>query len=421
MTPDVIIVGGGVMGAATACFLARDHGLSVTVLERDPLYQRASSALSASSIRQQFSTPVNIALSAWSIAFLRRLEDELSVEGEPPPAIGLVEPGYLYLATEAGAQTLADNHVLQRQAGAEVALLSAAQLQQRFAWLNVEGLVTGSLGLRGEGWFDGPALHQAFRRKAMACGARFVAAEAVGFETVRASQDRLENVAENMLKNAQGQGSQSNATVQAVVTQDGRSFAAGAVVLTAGAWSRPLAAHLGVHLPVSARKRDVFVLDSPAAPLAGCPLVIDPSGVWFRPEGRGFIAGAPPRPAEAGGPGDSDEPPLEAIDHALFDEVIWPALAHRVPAFEALRVRSAWAGYYEMNTFDHNGLAGPLPGWANAYTACGFSGHGMQQAPAVGSALAALIAGGTSTAPSLNEFHPRRVADGRQIVERNII
>ncbi|MFY8085143.1 MAG: NAD(P)/FAD-dependent oxidoreductase, partial [Rubrivivax sp.] len=368
---DVVIIGGGVMGAATACFLARDHGLRVSVLERDPLYRRASSALSASSIRQQFSTPINIALSAWSVDFLRRMGDELSVPGEAPPAIGLVEPGYLYLATEAGAQTLADHHLLQRQAGVEVALLSATQLQQRFAWLSVQGLVTGSLGLRGEGWFDGPALHQAFRRKAMACGARFVAAQVVGFET------------------ASGQRSTDRATVQTVVGQDGRRFAAGAVVLTAGAWSGPLAAQLGVHLPVSARKRDVFVLDSPAAPLAGCPLVIDPSGVWFRPEGRGFIAGAPPRAAEAGGPGDPDEPPLEAIDHALFDEVIWPALAHRVPAFEALRVRSAWAGYYEMNTFDHNGLAGPLPGWANAYTACGFSGHGMQQAPAVGSALAA--------------------------------
>ena len=104
------------MGAATACFLARDHGLRVTVLERDPLYRRASSALSASSIRQQFSTPINIALSAWSVDFLRRLEDELSVPGEAPPAIGLVEPGYLYLATEAGTQTLAENHALQRSA-----------------------------------------------------------------------------------------------------------------------------------------------------------------------------------------------------------------------------------------------------------------------------------------------------------------
>ena len=397
------------MGAATACFLARDHGLRVTVLERDPLYRRASSALSASSIRQQFSTPINIALSAWSIAFLRRLEDELSVPGEAPPAIGLVEPGYLYLATEGGAEVLADNHAVQRASGAEVALLSAHELSQRFPWLNVEGLAAGSLGLRGEGWFDGPALHQAFRRKAIACGARFVAAEAVAFETDRGPEDGM------------GQGSREGCSVQAIITRDGHRFAGGAVLLAAGAWTAPLAAQLGADLPVSGKKRDVFVLDSPAAPLAGCPLVIDPSGVWFRPEGRGFIAGAPPRPAEAGGPGDPDEPPLEAIDHALFDEVIWPALAHRVPDFEALRVRSTWAGYYEMNTFDHNGLAGPLPGWANAYTACGFSGHGMQQAPAVGSAMAALISGGASTAPSLDEFHPRRVAEGRPIREHNII
>lgn len=146
---------------------------------------------------------------------------------------------------------------------------------------------------------------------------------------------------------------------------DGRHLAATAVVLEAGAWTAPLAAQLGVHLPVVAKKRDVFVLDSPAM-LPQCPLVVDPGGVWFRPEGRGFIAGAPPRDDTV------DEAPLEAIDHAWFDERIWPLLAARVPAFEALRVRSAWAGYYEMNTFDHNGLAGALPGWRNVYTACGF-------------------------------------------------
>ena len=410
MTPHIVIVGGGVMGAATACFLARDHGCTVTVLERDPSYARASSALSASSIRQQFSTPVNIALSAWSVDFLRRVQDELCVESELPPVIGLVEPGYLYLATESGAEVLADNHVVQRAAGAEVALLSAPELRQRFPWLNVEGLAAGSLGLRGEGWFDGPALHQAFRRKAIACGARFIAAEAVAFKTSRqAAREALHT-------DPSGQ-----ATVHAVITRDGQCLAADAVVLAAGAWTAPLAAQLGVHLPVSGKKRDVFVLDSPAAPLAGCPLVIDPSGVWFRPEGQGFIAGAPPRSLADGGPGDPDEPPLDHIDHTLFDEVIWPALAQRVPGFEALRVRSTWAGYYEMNAFDHNGLAGPLPGWRNAFTACGFSGHGMQQAPAVGHALAALIAGAKSSAPALDLLYPRRLIEGRPLLERNII
>ena len=392
-----MIVGGGVMGAATACFLARDHGVVVTVLERDPSYARASSALSASSIRQQFSQPANIALSQWSLAFLRRVGDELTV-GDDRPQLGLVEPGYLYLATPEQGQALVENHAVQRAAGADVALLSPGQLAARYPWLATDDLALGSLGLSGEGWFDGPALLQAFRRKAIACGARFVAADAAAFE-------------------------RSGEQVTAVIARDGRRFAADAFVLAAGAWSAPLAAMLGVTLPVHAKKRDVFVVESPAA-LANCPLVIDPSGLWFRPDGRGgpagtrYLTGAPPREPW---PGDPDEPPLEVIDHALFDEVLWPTLAARVPAFEALRVRSAWAGYYEMNLWDHNGLAGALPHWRNVYTACGFSGHGMQQAPAVGCALAAMVAGATSNAPTLDALAPQRLLDGRRLLERNVI
>lgn len=388
MNNDVVIVGGGVMGAATACFLARDHGVAVTVLERDPGYSRASSSLSASSIRLQFSQPLNVALSQWSIRFLRRVADELAV-GDDRPAIGLTEPGYLYLATEAGAGVLRENHAVQQAAGADVRLLDPAALGERFPWLATDDLALGAWGASGEGWFDGPALHQAFRRKAIACGVRFEAAEAVGFEHAAGA-------------------------VTAVRCGDGRSFAAGSLLLAAGAWSAPLAARLGFALPVSPRKRDVFVLDCPQA-LPGCPLVIDPSGVWFRAEGRGFLAGAPPRD------GDPEEPPLHAIDHGQFEDRIWPVLAARVPAFEALRVRSAWAGYYEMNAFDHNGLAGPLPGWRNVFTACGFSGHGMQQAPAVGHAMAALICGAEATTPALAPMHPARLLTGERWSERNII
>ena len=379
------------MGAATACFLARDHGVRATVLERDPTHTRASSALSASSIRQQFSQPVNIALSQWSVRFLRRLGDELAMPGERPE-IGLVEPGYLFLATLQGEEALRSNHEVQCRAGADVALLRPAELQRRFPWLNSAGVSLASLGLSGEGWFDGPALWQAFRRKAQHHGARFVAAQASEFDV------------------QQGRA-------RAVLCSDGRRFDADAVLLSAGAWTAPLAARLGVELPVRARKRDVFVLDSPAA-LPGCPLVIDPSGVWLRPEGRGFLAGAPPRQPW---PGDGDEPPLDAIDHGAFEALIWPTLAARVPALEALRVRSAWAGYYEMNLFDHNGLAGALPGWDNVFTACGFSGHGMQQAPAVGSVMAALMAGGRSDAPALDALSPQRLLDRKPLLERNVI
>lgn len=386
MQTSVVIVGGGVMGAAAACFLARDHRAAVTVLERDPCYTRASSALSASSIRQQFSQPANIALSQRSLAFLRRVGDELAVAGVRPE-IGLVEPGYLYLAADAGAPVLRANHAVQRAHGADIRLLDPAALQARFPWLAVDDLALGAWGAEGEGWFDGPALHQAFRRKAIACGARFLAADACDFAT-------------------------AGGRVQAVIDAAGGRHAADAVVIAAGAWSAPLTARLGRPLPVVAKKRDVFFVESPAA-LPGGPLVIDPTGVWFRPEGAGFLCGAPPRD------GDPDEPPLDRIDHGLFDDLIWPALARRVPAFEALRVRSAWAGYYEMNLFDHNGLAGRLPGWDNAYTACGFSGHGMQQAPAVGEALASLLMGG---APGLIEaLDPARVAAGRPLLEANVI
>lgn len=374
------------MGAATACFLARDHGAAVTVIERDPSYARASSSLSLSSIRQQFSQPVNMALSRWSIGFLRRVGEELAV-ADDVPTVGLVEPGYLYLATEAGAGTLRKVHAVQRAEGVDVALLSPSELAARFPWLAVDDLVLGSLGLSGEGWFDGPALHRAFRRKAKACGVAFVEAEATGFET---AGDR----------------------VMAVRCADGSRIGGEAFAIAAGAWSAPLGKTLGFELPIHAKKRDVFVLETPAS-LPGCPLVIDPSGFWFRTEGSLILAGGPPRGD------DADEAPLHDIDHGLFDELLWPTLAARVPQLEALRLRSAWAGYYEMNAFDHNGLAGRLPGYANAFTACGFSGHGMQQSPAVGHSMARLIAG--QDAPLIAELTPRRLLDRRPLLEANVI
>ncbi len=404
MNGSVVIVGGGVMGAATACFLARDHGVKVTVLERDLSYARASSSLSASSIRQQFSQPVNIALSAWSLAFLRRVGEELAKNdttnsGAEPlrPQIGLVEPGYLYLASSAdtGADTtLRKLHALQSGCGADVALLDSSTLAQRFPWLNCSDLALASLGLSGEGWFDGPALAAAFRHKAKACGVHFVDADVTRFVA-------------------------TGSRVHSVGCANGRVFVGDAVVLCAGAWSGALSHFLSADfvLPVTPKKRDVFVFDSPVV-LPACPLVIDPSGLWFRPEGRSYLCGAPPRGGEEA---DPDEPPLTDIDHAMFDEMLWPLLAYRVPGFEALRLRSAWAGYYEMNAFDHNGLAGALPGWNNVFTACGFSGHGMQQAPAVGCALAALIAGARCDAPALDALSPHRLLTGQRLVEANII
>ncbi len=393
-SPHIMIIGGGVMGAATAYFLAAQHGVHATVIERDPTYTRASSALSASSIRQQFSAPVNMRLSRWSFDFLQRAHTELAV-GADAPHLSLVTQGYLYLATPQGRAMLAAKQATQTLHGADIEWLPQPALARRFGWLHTDDLAAGTWGRSGEGWFDGPALLQAFKRKAQSLGARWRTGEVAHVHT-------------------------RNDRAHALQLTDGTQLdGIDALALCAGAWSSPLAAQMGLHIPVAPKKRDVFVFDSPAA-TPGCPLVIDPSGIWFRPEGSGWLCGAPPR-ATTGNPDldDPDEAPLHAIDHALWDDFIWPALAHRVPQFEAARVRSAWAGYYEMNAWDHNGLAGPVPGCANAITACGFSGHGMQQAPAVGQAMARLLMG--QPAPEVDALTPARIAAGVRVVEANVI
>jgi FAD-dependent oxidoreductase domain-containing protein 1 len=396
MAPSVWIIGGGVMGLSTACFLAREHGIRATVVERDPTYARASSALSASSIRVQFSQPVNIRLSMQSFAMFGDLPATLGLP-IADASIGLVERGYLYLATESGVPTLRANHAVQRSEGAEVALLDAAALERRWPGLNTDDLALASLGVAGEGWFDAWSLLQAFRKSALAAGVTLRQGDVAG---VVAEGGRVRGVRWN----------------------DGTVHAADHVVLAAGGWSAAVLRPLGIDLPIRAKKRDVFVFDAGPA-LSDGPLVIDPSGLWFRPEGapsadgrtQRYLCGGPPRGD------DADDLPLDDIDHGLFDDVLWPALAHRVPTFEALRQRHAWAGYYEMNTADHNALLGPWPDLDGLHLACGFSGHGIQQSPAVGHHLAHRIARGEWRDPMLAMLEPARWLRGESVLEANVI
>ena len=397
----VVIVGGGAIGSAIAYFLTcpvpGEPRPEVTVIERDFTYARASSALSASSIRQQFSTAVNIAMSRFGIGFLREIGESLAIDGERPD-VGLVEPGYLYLATPAGVDRLRENHAVQRESGVAVALLSPDELRARFPWLATDGIALGSLGLRDEGWFDGYGLMQALRRKAVAQGARYLQAEAHGFQ--RDSGGRVTAV----LVRERGRDGASRGP--------SRALACDAAVNAAGPWAASVAAWAGIALPVAARRRSVFAFTCPSQ-LPGCPLVIDPSGIWFRPEGDRFICGFTPQD-------DPDEPPLE-VEYAAFDEHIWPALAHRVPAFEAIRMAGAWAGYYEMNTFDHNAVIGLHPSCGNLYFAVGFSGHGLQQAPATGLGIAEAIRHGGYRTLDLAPLGFQRILERRPLLERNVI
>ncbi len=399
MSEHVVIIGGGAIGSSIARYLTRPENQAarpcrVTVLERDFSYARASSALSASSIRQQFSTAINMAISAYGIGVLRDAGRELAVPGGPPPCVGLHEGGYLYLATPAGQGILRDNHAVQRAAGADVALLSPHELRARFPWLCTDGLALGSLGLSGEGWFDGYSLLQALRAQARAQGACYLQAEAVGFE------------AKNGL---------SRTSIQRVMLSNGEHIEGDWFVNAAGPWARPVAAWAGIDLPVFARRRTVFHVTCPE-PLPRCPLLIDPSGIWLRPEGAGFITGFAP-PADQ----DGDDLPLDEPEHQAFDDFVWPTLAERIPAFEALRLQRTWAGYYEMNTFDHNAIVGPHPACDNLLFANGFSGHGLQQSPAVGRGVAEWIAHGGYRTLDLSPLGWARVLEGRPLVEKNVI
>ncbi len=391
---DVVVIGGGAIGGAIACFLAGDPSFDgrVTVVERDPTYREASSALSAGSIRQQFSTPENIRMSRFSFDWLADAARHLAVPGEPgePVSVGLREAGYLYLAGSDGEAALRANHAVQRAEGADVVLLGRDALAERFPWLGLQGVALGALGLSGEGWFDGYALVRAMRRKAAALGAQLVTGEAVRIEV-------------------------SAKRAGAVVLADGRRLRCGTVIDAAGPWAREVAQMAGLELPVAARRRPVFAFAASTPPL-DCPLVIDPSGAWFRPEGDGFI-GAPPPPADEE---DRDALPLVA-ERGEFEERLWPILAGRVPAFDTLRLVGSWAGYYELNTFDHNAILGPHPEVPNVLFANGFSGHGLQQAPAVGRAIAELVAHGRYVTLDLSVFGYERIAAGRRVVERNII
>jgi FAD-dependent oxidoreductase domain-containing protein 1 len=197
-----------------------------------------------------------------------------------------------------------------------------------------------------------------------------------------------------------------------VITTDGTRMGCSRVINAAGPWARRVAAMAGIDLPVFARRRTVYVISCPTA-MSAFPLLIDTTGFWIRPEGTKFIAGLSPAD-------DADDQPLQP-DYEAFESRLWPALAHRIPAFEAAKLERAWAGYFEINTFDHNAILGPHESVQNLLFMNGFSGHGMQQAPIVGRAMAELILQGHFLTLDLSDLLYERIADNRPLLEANVI
>lgn len=387
---DVIIAGGAIIGSSIAHYLGADPNFtgSVLVVEKDPTYASSSTTKSASSIRQQFSTEINIKISQFGIDLLRRSEELLSVNGEHT-GIHFTERGYLLLASEETLPTLRERVQFQQSHGVAVDLLGTDELLKRFPWLNPEGLAGAATTRHGEGWFDAHILLSAFRRKAIFNGVTYISGEVTDVEQA------------------------PDGRVTGVRLSDGSRVGCGTLVNATGAYAGLFSEKVGLRIPVDPRKRTVFVVNCPTE-LTNCTTVIDSDGLTFRPEGRSYIIHLGPEP-------DNDPITFDLeIDHTDFDNRIWERLAHRVPAFEALRMVSAWAGHYDFNPFDHNALLGTMPQVPNFVFANGFSGHGVMQAPAVGRGISELIAYGGYRTLDLSPLSVSRYFENRPLQELNV-
>lgn len=388
---DIVIIGGGVSGSSAAYFLASssDFSGSIAVIEREPTYENAPSAKATGGFRQQFSTAENIQIGLFGAHFIKNIGEYLAVDDEVPD-VGFREEGYLLLATPEMAPQMLENNVLQRELGASIEFHDREALENRFAWLNPDGLGGGFFGTHNEGWLDPYSLLQAYRRKARSLGVTYLHDEAVDV-------------------------TRDGNSVSGVTLKDAGHIQAGLVVNTAGASGlAAIGKKVGLELPIESRKRCTFVLDC-REDIGVTPLTILPQGIGFRPEGTTFLANRAPEPDLDLDPDTQDV----EVDHYLFEERIWPHLAERVPAFEAIKVVGAWCCHYDVNLFDENLIIDHHPEIDNFYFAGGFSGHGLQQSPAVGRAMSELILYGEFRSLDLGRFGLERVLNNDPIVETN--
>jgi glycine/D-amino acid oxidase-like deaminating enzyme len=391
---DVVIVGGAIMGSSAAWFLTNDPTFDgrVLVVERDPSYQFSSTAHTNSCMRQQFSAKLNVQISQFAADFVKNLPERIGDERVPKQVIQ--NYGYMYLAdNEAFAQALRDNQIVQLEAGAETEVLSPQEIKARYPFYDLQDIVLGSINRKDEGYWDGGTVFDWWRRSAKARGVEYIANEVV-----------------EITKNAAG------TRVDSVTLASGDVIACGHLVNASGPRGARTAAMAGLELPVEPRKRFTWIFSAEKPLDQDLPLTIDPSGVHFRQDGpKTYLAGCPADPDPAV---DFDD---FHMDHSRWENHVWPIIATRIPQFDAIKVVNEWAGHYAYNTFDQNAIIGPHTKVENFLFLNGFSGHGLQQSPAMGRGTAEWITYGGYRALDLSPFNYDRIAAGRPIIEKAII
>jgi glycine/D-amino acid oxidase-like deaminating enzyme len=386
-TYDVVIVGGGIMGSSTAYYLMNnDAKLKVAVVEMDPAYTRASSALSMANTRIQFSLKQNIQISQYAFDFLERFEEEMAV-GEDKPNIAYRREGNLFLVDEPGLNAAKQALDLQKNLGCKVDWWSPEKIKQHYPLYDLSGLAGGTFGPE-DGYLDAYAVLMGFKAKARSLGAEYINDEVIQLIS-------------------------SGGSITGVKIASGENLTSKFVVNCAGAWAAGVALTTGVELPVEPVKRQVFALDPAVKPDGPLPLTFLPSGLYFRTEtGSQILLGK-----------SLEEDPVGFDfnwDDKRFTEVLWPELAEFVPAFDTLKLVRGWAGLYAVNTLDGNAILGEWPDLKGLFLANGFSGHGLQQGPAVGRYLSELILGIPPTL-DLSIFRPERILENKPLIEGGLV
>jgi glycine/D-amino acid oxidase-like deaminating enzyme len=392
---DVVIIGGAIMGSSTAWFLKDnpDFKGSILVVERDPTYEKCATNLSNSCIRLQFSEPLNVRISQFGADFIKNIRRYMGND-ERVPDLRIQNFGYLYMAnTEAGADVLRQCRDIQVALGAGTRVMSAQEIKQEFPFYEVDDLVAGSINTVDEGYWEGVTVFDWFKKVARERGAEYVA-----------------NAVVDLNKNANGD------CIESVTLATGEIIGCGYVVNASGTRGSLTAAMAGIAIPVEPRKRMsyVFTAEKPLDQIL--PLTIDPSGVHVRQDGKtSYIVGGHTVHDQAP---DHDD---FSLDLSLWEDFIWPTMASRIPQFEAVKVIREWAGHYDYNVLDQNAILGPHTFIKNFLFMNGFSGHGLQQSPAMGRATAEWITYGEYRSLDMTPFNFQRVTENRPFLEKAII
>ena len=388
---DIVIIGGAMMGSAAAWFLSHHPQFDgrILVIERDASYAFCSTSHTHSCLRQQYSSALNIKIAQFAVDMVRRFKHHMNDPAAPD--IALDSFGYMYLAkTEAFADQLRRNQQLQASLGAGTKILSADEIARAYPFYHLDDIILGSHNPHDEGYFDGAAIFDWWRRAAMQKGVTYRHDTVVG----------LDHDAQR---------------VKAVRLASGDIVAPGLVINAAGPRAAEVAAMAGFALPVEPRRRFSFMFSAQTPLEQELPLTIDPAGVHFLRHGAYYLAGCAPDLDVAVAPDNFE------MDLTIWQDKVWPALAHRVPAFEAVRVEREWVGHYAYNILDANAVIGPHPDMPNFYFMNGFSGHGLQQSPAMGRGIAEHIISGAYQTLDLGAFGFQRVLAQKPFLETAVI